>query len=62
MSAENNIIDVFENALDELSDKGLNRLIGAFQSGSINYPNLLIREIHKALIDQKRYRKQGIEL
>jgi len=62
MSAENNIIDEFENAFDEISDRGLERLIEAFQSGTINYPSLLIREIHKVLIDQKRYRKQGIEL
>lgn len=62
MSAENNIIDGFENAFDELSDVSLEHLIEAFQSGSINHPNLLIREIHKALIDQKRYRNQYIEL
>jgi len=62
MKTEDLIADEFQIALEDLSDKNLESLRTAFESGPIREPRKLITYIFKEVIDQIRYRSiDGIE-
>ena len=62
MTTEDNISAAFEEALDDLSDKNLEALRNAFQSGPIRNPGKLISYLFRDVLDQIRYRSgDGLE-
>lgn len=62
MKTEDIIADTLTEALDDLSDRNLEALRAAFDSGPINDPRLLIRYIYQEIDSQMRYRAGcGIE-
>ncbi len=61
-STEELIADTFMEALDDLSDKHLEALKEAFDSGPIVNPQAVIRMMYKEVLSQIRYRAQdGVE-
>lgn len=56
------IADTFMEVLDDLSDKHLEALKEAFDSGPIVNPQAVIRMMYKEVLSQIRYRAQeGVE-
>jgi hypothetical protein len=61
-TTEDQIADTFMEALDDLSDKNLEALKEAFDSGPILDPRGLVKMLYNEILSQTRYRAQdGVE-
>ncbi len=61
-TTEDNIADNFMEALDDMSDKHLEALKEAFDSGPILDPRGLIKMLYNEINSQFRYRNQSLDV